>query len=52
MQANQSIGCTVSQCKYHCKDQNYCSLKQVSIGTHEANPTQIECVDCRSYRTE
>lgn len=47
--ANKSIGCTVEQCAHHCKSENYCSLRQVSIGTHEANPTVKQCVDCESF---
>lgn len=46
---NKSIGCTVQQCKYHSQTQNYCSLDKVQIGTHEANPTMIECTDCQSF---
>ncbi len=47
--ANKCIGCTVTQCAYHCKDENYCTLNKVSIGTHEANPTAKQCVDCESF---
>lgn len=49
-EANTHIGCTVSNCAYHCKDCNYCSLNKVEIGTHESNPTKVECVDCNSFR--
>lgn len=49
---NRSIGCTVSQCKNHCKSENYCSLSKVSIGTHESNPTQKQCVDCESFQLD
>jgi len=47
--ANQSIKCTVDQCTHHCDTKNYCSLDVVSIGTHEANPTQDQCTDCKSF---
>ena len=47
--ANESIGCTVQQCKYHCPDQNFCSLDRISVGTHETNPTMKECTDCDSF---
>lgn len=46
---NKCIRCSVSQCKYHCTSSNYCTLDTVSIGTHEANPTMPECVDCNSF---
>ncbi len=47
--ANNSIKCTVEQCKYHCGDKQYCSLDCITVGTHEANPEVCECVDCQSF---
>ena len=47
--ANKCIECTVRQCAHHAGDTNYCVLDKVSIGTHEANPTMTECVDCLSF---
>lgn len=52
MNANKSIGCTVTQCAHHCKSQNYCSLSQINVGTHEANPTMVECTDCNSFKPQ
>ena len=46
---NQSIGCTVQQCRHHSQTQNYCSLDKIQVGTHEANPTMVECTDCESF---
>lgn len=46
---NDSIHCTVKQCSYHCKSDDYCSLRSISVGTHESNPTQKECTDCNSF---
>lgn len=47
--ANRSIQCTVTQCKHHCGSENYCSLGQVQIGTHETDPSVKECTDCMSF---
>ena len=47
--ANKCIECTVSNCTHHCGTQNYCSLDQIRVGTHEANPTMDQCTDCLSY---
>ena len=47
--ANHSIHCTVTQCKNHANADNYCALNTVSIGTHEANPSEPQCVDCNSF---
>lgn len=48
-QANRNIGCTVTQCKYHSDHENYCSLDSIRVGTHESNPTKVECTDCESF---
>lgn len=47
--ANKSIQCTVSQCKHHCGEENYCSLDKIQVGTHEADPTVKQCTDCMSF---
>ncbi len=47
--ANNSIKCTVNECKYHCCDKDYCSLDCISVGSHEQNPEVCECVDCKSF---
>lgn len=49
---NHSIECTVQQCKHHCGSQNYCSLNKIQVGTHEANPTVAECIDCKSFQVK
>ena len=49
MISNNSIQCSVNNCKYHAKDVNYCTLEKIKVGTHEENPTQIECTDCESF---
>ncbi len=46
---NKSIHCSVKQCRHHCNASNYCTLEAVTIGTHEANPTECQCVDCNSF---
>lgn len=47
---NTSIRCTVSECAHHCGDAQYCGLSSVQIGTHEAHPTEQQCVDCQSFK--
>ncbi|MPQ42670.1 DUF1540 domain-containing protein [Clostridium tarantellae] len=49
---NKSIKCTVNQCKYHDCGENYCTLSVIEVGTHEQNPTQIECTDCKSFEVK
>lgn len=48
--ANKSIGCSVTQCEYHCSNENFCSLEKINVGTHEDNPTMVECTDCNSFK--
>ena len=47
---NESIKCTVNNCAYHCQDVNYCTLDDILVGTHESNPTKVECTDCESFK--
>ena len=47
---NESIQCTITNCEHHCQTADYCSLYTIQIGTHESNPTQIECTDCESFK--
>ena len=46
---NHAIACTVKQCMHHCDIENYCSLNQIHVGTHETNPTVDQCTDCMSF---
>lgn len=46
---NKSIGCSVRSCEYHANS-NYCTLNKIQVGTHETNPTQVECTDCESFK--
>lgn len=52
MEKNSSIKCSVEQCKYHSNSENYCTLESIQIGTHEANPTVVECTDCESFEVK
>ncbi len=49
MNKNTAIQCTVEQCKHNCKTAPYCTLQAIRVGTHEKNPTVIECTDCQSF---
>lgn len=46
---NESIKCSVDQCRHHAMSESYCSLNCISVGTHEANPTMDQCTDCLSF---
>ncbi|MEG0772794.1 DUF1540 domain-containing protein [Clostridium sp.] len=49
MKHNESIGCIVSECKYHCKDDDYCTLSQIKVTKHEGHADKVECTDCGSF---
>lgn len=52
MDHNSSIGCTVTECKYHCKDDNYCTLNKIEVVKHESVAKTTECTDCGSFEAQ
>lgn len=48
-QANKAIACTITNCKNHCCNEDYCSLQKIQVGSHETNPTEKACTDCVSF---
>lgn len=49
MEKNKSIGCIVSECKYHAQEQNYCTLDQIQVVKHEGHADTKQCTDCGSF---
>lgn len=49
MNHNSSIGCVVSECKYHCKEDNYCTLNKIEVVKHSSTANSVECTDCGSF---
>ena len=49
MKHNSSIGCTVHECKYHCNEDNYCTLNKIEVVKHTAEASSTECTDCGSF---
>lgn len=52
MNHNDSIACTVDECKYHCKDDDYCTLNKIQVGKHETTAKTVECTDCNSFENQ
>ncbi|WP_206458745.1 DUF1540 domain-containing protein [Anaerovorax sp. IOR16] len=50
MNHNSSIGCSVSECKFHCKDDNYCTLDKINVIKSSASADTVECTDCGSFQ--
>ncbi|MBQ4104969.1 MAG: DUF1540 domain-containing protein [Clostridia bacterium] len=46
---NKSIHCSVYSCAYNNREQGYCKLDSIKVGTHESNPTEKKCTDCESF---
>ena len=46
----QTIKCTVPQCTYNDCSEQYCTLDSIMVGTHEMNPTDEQCTDCKSFK--
>lgn len=47
---NRCIACTVKSCKNHNETSDFCSLKKITVGTHEPRPAESVCTDCKSFQ--
>lgn len=46
---NKSIGCNVTECKFHAHSDQYCSLDHIMV-THHTEPAKtVENTDCGSF---
>ncbi|MPW27268.1 DUF1540 domain-containing protein [Alkalibaculum sp. M08DMB] len=52
MKINSNIGCTVDECKYHAKQENYCSLEQIQVVKNSSKATNETETDCHSFESE
>lgn len=52
MEKNNSIGCIVSECKFHAHNEDYCTLDKIQVTKHEYDATSVECTDCGSFKKE
>lgn len=52
MNINESIGCEVTDCKYHAKNQQFCSLDNIMVVKHHNEAKNIEATDCGSFEAE
>ena len=49
MEANNSIGCSVHDCKHHAGEVEYCTLNSIRVGKCECSPKTKEGTDCESF---
>lgn len=48
---NQSIGCTVRDCKYHAQSQQNCTLDKIQVINHHDPAVTKESTDCGSFES-
>lgn len=53
MDHNSSIECNVSECKNHCKDDDFCTLDKIKVTKNDkaqqATTSSIEATDCSNF---
>lgn len=52
MNKNESIGCNVTECKYHSNEGQYCSLDKIQVVKHGMAAYSVEQTDCGSFATK
>ena len=38
---NECIHCTINNCTYHAKNEDYCTLEAIKVGTHAVSYTHL-----------
>ncbi|HBF77666.1 MAG TPA: DUF1540 domain-containing protein [Clostridiaceae bacterium] len=46
---NEHIGCTVTDCKHHCGEDDYCTLNKINVVNHSTPTREVEATDCGSF---
>lgn len=49
MEHNDSIGCTVCECKHHDENSNHCTLGKINVTKHSTKADTREKTDCGSF---
>ena len=52
MKKNDSIGCDVTECKYHSDEVQYCALNKIQVVKHSNQATSVEQTDCGSFEAK
>lgn len=50
MEINDSIACTVDECRYHNKEKPYCTLDKIEVVKNKTTATTVEQTDCGSFQ--
>ena len=49
---NNSIGCSVENCKYHCTGENYCTKNAINVGSCNCDPKSVDATCCQSFEAK
>lgn len=52
MDVNSSIGCSVTECKYHAGKSQHCTLDKIMVGKNESYTSKSEDTDCESFKSK
>ena len=52
MQTNQSIGCSVTECRHHASGENYCTLDKINVGKCDASTCSCADTEYASFETK
>lgn len=49
MNKNSSIKCSVTNCKHHSGNENYCTLNAINVGCCDSSVTCCKNTECASF---
>jgi len=54
MNHNNAIGCSVSECRYHCNQDDYCTLSKIEVGKDSGETKACSCseTECSSFESK
>ncbi|HBR03647.1 MAG TPA: DUF1540 domain-containing protein [Ruminiclostridium sp.] len=52
MKVNRSIGCSVTECRYHAKSEPLCSLDSIQVGKNASSAASEKDTECSSFDRE
>lgn len=52
MKANKSIGCSVTECRYHAKSESACSLDRINVSKNSVSVSTEKDTECATFEKE
>lgn len=52
MKANRSIGCSVTECRFHAKSEPLCSLENIQVSKKTSTAVSERDTECASFEKE